>query len=163
RNDRESSRSAGTKMPRFISPQLCTAVSRAPQGENWVHEIKFDGYRIQLRVEGRKASMYTRNGLHWTEKFNAIPIATQHLPDAIIGGEVGALDDEGNPSFSALQAALSEGDSQRLIYFAFDLLFAEGTDFRSLPLSERKSRLKNLLGTVHDASIRYVERLSDAG
>ena len=150
-------------MPTFVAPQLCKAVSRAPYGDNWVHEIKFDGYRIQMRVEDGDVSLRTRKGLDWTEKFRAITKAAEDLPDAVVDGEVVAGDHEGAPNFAALQAALSEGSTQDLIYFAFDLLFAGGEDLRSRPLSDRKDRLKKLLHNSDPASLRYVEHLSDPG
>jgi bifunctional non-homologous end joining protein LigD len=152
-------------LPRFISPQLCKPVSRPPSGKDWVHEIKFDGYRMQLRVESSQAILRTRKGLDWTGKFRATAEAAAPLPDCIIDGEVVALDPNGVPDFSALQAALSEGRSQDLIYFAFDLLFADGEDLRPGPLSERKARLKQLL-EAHlpgSAAIRYVDHLVDSG
>src|SRR5581483_10401649 len=97
-------------------------------------EIKFDGYRIQLRVARGAATLKTRKGLDWTDKFPAIAEAAAALPDALIDGEVVALNDNGIPDFSALQAALSERDTGELVYFAFDLLFAQGEDLRPKPL-----------------------------
>ena len=111
-----------------------------------MHEIKLDGYRMQLRVEDGEAVMRTRKGLDWTAKFAAVAEPARGLPDCIIDGEVVALDHNGAPDFAALQAALSEGRSQDLIYFVFDLLFEDGEDLRALPLTERKERLKKLLG-----------------
>ena len=98
-------------MPDFVAPQLCTVVERPPGGENWCHEIKFDGYRVQLRVEGGDAVLNTRKGLDWTDKFKAIAGEAKSLPDVLIDGEIVALDHNGAPDFSALQAALSDGDS----------------------------------------------------
>jgi bifunctional non-homologous end joining protein LigD len=152
-------------MPRFIGPQLCKTVSRPPSGKDWVHEIKFDGYRMPLRIEGGAATLRTRKGLDWTSKFRATAEAAAALPNCIVDGEVVALDQAGAPNFSALQAALSEGRSQDLIYFAFDLLFAEREDLRAHPLSERKGRLKKLLDRhlSGSAAIRYVDHLADSG
>ena len=157
-------KSAGT-MPPFIPPQLCKRVGRPPSGKDWVHEIKLDGYRMQLRSEGGDAAMRTRKGLDWTEKFAAIAQAAHSLPDCIIDGEVVALDHNGAPDFAALQAALSEGRSEDLIYFVFDLLFEGGEDLRSLPLTERKQRLKKLLSRkgAHARFIKYVEHLTEPG
>ena len=121
---RKTSKAAATAMPRFIAPQLCKTLSRPPQGDDWVHEIKFDGYRMQLRTEDGAATLRTRKGLDWTDKFQAVAKAAARLPDAIIDGEVVALDDSGAPNFAALQAALSDGRSQDLVFFVFDLLFA---------------------------------------
>jgi bifunctional non-homologous end joining protein LigD len=97
-------------MPAFVPPQLCTSVERPPTGGGWVHEIKFDGYRIQMRVENGAVTLKTRKGLDWTAKFgSAIPRAARELPDCLIDGEIVALDHRGSPDFAGLQAALSEG------------------------------------------------------
>lgn len=147
-------------MPDFVAPELCTPVERPPSGEGWGHEIKFDGYRVQLRVEGGEATLRTRKGLDWTDKFPAIAKEGSRLSDALLDGEIVALDHHGVPDFSTLQAAISDGKTDDLIFYAFDLLFSDGEDLRHLPLSERKTRLKQLLETRSKAaarSIRYVE------
>ena len=158
-------RTAAGAMPPFVPPQLCKRVGRPPAGEDWVHEIKLDGYRMQLRVEGGQAVMRTRKGLDWTEKFVAIAHAGRGLPDCIIDGEVVALDHNGAPDFAALQAALSERRSRDLTYFVFDLLFEQGEDLRHLPLTERKERLRKMFSRkgVHAGQIKYVEHLSEPG
>jgi bifunctional non-homologous end joining protein LigD len=118
--------SKSTAMPRFVEPQLCRLVKR-PTGEpGWRHEIKLDGYRMQLRVERGEARLRTRKGLDWTEKFAGIAEVAGALPDCTIDGEVVALDARGVPDFAALQAALSDGSKKPLVFFAFDLLFSEG-------------------------------------
>jgi bifunctional non-homologous end joining protein LigD len=153
-------------MPDFVAPELCTLVERPPNGEGWCHEIKFDGYRVQLRVERGEATLRTRKGLDWTEKFGAIAKEAGSLPDALIDGEIVALDHNGAPDFSTLQAALSDGNTDHLIFYAFDLLFAEGKDLRRLPLAERKARLKALLEARPKAKaklIRYVEHFETGG
>ena len=132
-------------MPDFVAPQLCASVERPPNADGWCHEIKFDGYRVQLRIEDGDVALMTRKGLDWTDKFGAIARAAKALPDALIDGEIVALDHNGVPSFSALQAAIADGKTGDLIFFAFDLLFANGEDLRALPLRERKERLKRLL------------------
>jgi bifunctional non-homologous end joining protein LigD len=149
-------------LPDFIEPQLCKSLDRPPAGAGWGHEIKFDGYRMQLRVSGGKARLRTRKGVDWTHRFEAIAKAAAGLPDAIIDGEIVALDDEGSPSFSGLQGALSAEQTDALIFFAFDLLALDGEDLRPLPLSDRKARLKALLGE-DDAHLRYVEHFVEAG
>ena len=151
--------------PEFTPPQLCKIVTRPPSGENWVHEIKLDGYRVQMRIADGMAVMRTRKGLDWTHKFQAIADAAGSLPDAVIDGEVVALDHNGAPDFAGLQAALSEGRSRDLIYFVFDLLFEGGDDLRERPLLARKERLKALLTRKgkHSAQIKFVEHLSEAG
>ncbi|MGV7216125.1 DNA ligase D [Bradyrhizobium sp. UFLA05-112] len=154
-----------SEMPDFVAPQLCTAVERPHPGEGWCHEIKFDGYRVQLRVEDGEATLKTRKGLDWTGKFASIAKEGSALPDVLIDGEIVALDHNGAPSFSALQAALADGETDDLIFFAFDLLFAEGLDLRRLPLGERKTRLKKLLDARKRKSsqIRYVEHFESGG
>jgi len=132
-------------MPDFVSPELCTPVDRPPSGMGWYHEIKFDGYRVQLRVENGTATLKTRKGLNWTDQFKAIAGEGNELPDVLIDGEIVARDDKGVPNFSMLQAAIADGKTDELIFFAFDLLFADGMDLRRLPLRERKERLKRIL------------------
>src|SRR5882724_3692924 len=153
-------------MPDFVAPQLCTSVDEPPAGPGWYHEIKFDGYRVQLRVEDGEATLKTRKGLDWTDKFKAIAREAAKLPDALIDGEIVALDHDGTPDFSTLQAAIADGKTENLIFFAFDLLFADGMDLRRLPLAERKSRLKALLeGRANGKAknVRYVEHFEADG
>ncbi|MFI0849710.1 DNA ligase D, partial [Mesorhizobium sp. IMUNJ 23232] len=151
-------------LPDFIAPQLCETLARPPSGDGWLHEIKFDGYRIQMRVADGEATLKTRKGLDWTAKYPAIAEAAGNLPDAIIDGEICALDENGAPDFAALQAALSEGKTDALVYFAFDLLFEGGEDLRALPLSERKARLKEFLSNAgEDDRLRFVEHFETGG
>jgi bifunctional non-homologous end joining protein LigD len=149
-------------LPDFIEPQLCKSLDRPPAGPGWAHEIKFDGYRVQLRVEDGRAVLRTRKGLDWTEKFAAIAEAAADLPDAILDGEVVALDAAGQPDFAGLQAALSDGDTGDLIFFAFDLLAQAGEDLRDLPLRERKARLKAMMGE-DEPRLRFVDHFETAG
>ena len=152
-----------------MEPELTKLVEHPPSGNGWVHEIKFDGYRVQAHVEGGEVVLNTRKGLDWTERFSAIAKAARGLPDCILDGEVVALEKDGTPNFSALQAALSDEDTDALIYFVFDLLFVrngELEDLRALPLSDRKERLKALLEKHFrkgDAPIRYVEHFETDG
>jgi bifunctional non-homologous end joining protein LigD len=170
-NSREkpASRGRGKKavvLPKFIEPQLCTLLERPPGGPGWGHEIKLDGYRMQMRVENGHAELRTRNGLDWTEKFRAIATAGAVLPDCIVDGEIVALERTGAPDFAALQAALSVGETDRLIFFAFDLLFAAREDLRDLPLRERKVSLFDLLKAHYRRKasvIRYVDHLETDG
>jgi bifunctional non-homologous end joining protein LigD len=155
-----------TEMPGFVAPQLCTSVERPPRGEGWGHEIKFDGYRVQMRVEDGEASLKTRKGLDWTGKFASIAKEGSALPDVMIDGEIVALDSKGVPDFSALQAAIADGKTDNLIFFAFDLLFADGLDLRRLPLSDRKAKLRQLLEARprgKQKCIRYVEHFEADG
>ncbi len=142
-------------MPKFIAPQLCKLVQGPPDADGWVHEVKFDGYRLQLRVAQGAAVLRTRKGLDWSARFPEIRQQAARLPDCILDGEIVSLDAHGAPSFSALQAALSEQHTGELVYFAFDLLFLRGEDLCPLPLSERKQRLHGLLGD-EAGLLRYV-------
>jgi bifunctional non-homologous end joining protein LigD len=153
-------------LPDFVAPELCISVERPPGGEGWCHEIKFDGYRVQLRVEDGEAVLKTRKGLDWTDKFQAIAKEGSSLPDTLIDGEIVALDHNGAPKFSALQAAISDGKTDNLIFFAFDLVFSDGEDIRRVPLGERKARLKKLLEARTKSKskvIRYVEHFETGG
>jgi bifunctional non-homologous end joining protein LigD len=150
------------RLPAFIEPQLAKSLEKPPAGAGWAHEIKFDGYRMQLRTAGGKATLRSRKGLDWSAKFPEIVAGGAGLSDGIIDGEVVALDHTGAPSFSALQAAISDGTTKDLVFFAFDQLFAGKEDLRPLPLTERKARLEALL-EGGPATIRYVDHFITAG
>ena len=136
-------------MPRFRPPQLAVLSTTPPSGPDWLHEIKFDGYRVLAAMAGGSAKLYTRSGLDWTEKFRGVAEAVAQLParGALIDGEVVALDENGRTDFGRLQRALDSG-GETLRYYAFDLLELDGEDLAGLPLVERKQRLAALL---HDA------------
>ena len=145
------------EIPDFVDPQLCRLVDRPSAEPGWAHEVKFDGYRLQLRIVGGRATFKTRNALDWTARFEAIAAEARRLPDCLIDGEVVALDHRRVPSFEALQAALAENDCEHLVFFAFDLLFEGHSDLRGLPLVERKTRLEKLLQDADAERIRYVQ------
>jgi bifunctional non-homologous end joining protein LigD len=149
-------------LPDFIDPQLAKSLEKPPAGPGWAHEIKFDGYRMQLRTVGGKATLLSRRGLDWSAKFPEIVASGAKLDDGIIDGEVVALDHTGAPDFAALQAAISDAKTKDLVFFVFDQLFAGKEDLRPLPLSERKSRLET---TVDEASanIRFVDHFITGG
>ena len=153
---------APSALPAFVEPQLTRIVDHPPSGEGWAHEIKFDGYRLQLRVEGGKATVKTRKGLDWSDRFQEICADGARLPDCLIDGEAVALDEHGSPDFSGLQAALSAGKTGDLVFFAFDLLFVGGGDLRAAPLSDRKTKLKALLAKA-GGRLRYVEHFETGG
>lgn len=147
-------------IPLFIEPQLCKLVDRPPPQAGWAHEVKFDGYRVQLRVHGHRAAIRTRSGLDWTRKFPGIAAASRPLEDCVIDGEIVALDSAMVPSFSALQAALSGKKTGDLVLFAFDLLTLGKIDLRPLPLSVRKAQLQTLLNACDTGNrLRYVEHV----
>ncbi|MGE3067661.1 MAG: DNA ligase D, partial [Hyphomicrobiaceae bacterium] len=156
---------ATAAMPRFVPPELCRPVAIPPEGDGWGHEIKLDGYRMQLRVEDGKAEMRTGKGLDWTAKFDAIAQAAANFPDCLIDGEAVVLDAQGIPDFGLLQDALSERRSDRIAFFAFDLLFLDGEDLRRLPLTDRKARLETVLSGLPAPAdnLRFVPHLAGSG
>ncbi|MCP3463047.1 non-homologous end-joining DNA ligase [Bradyrhizobium sp. CCGUVB23] len=155
-------RAASAAMPGFIKPQLATLRMKAPAGD-YLHEIKYDGYRIQLHLDRGKGSAFTRNGLDWTKRFSAIVRAFDIPGRAIIDGEVVVVH-EGRTNFSELQAELAGGHQKRLLYYAFDLLWLEGEDLRKRPQVERKELLKELI-EAHElqAPVLYSEHLEGDG
>jgi bifunctional non-homologous end joining protein LigD len=167
---REGARSAHAKsaqakpimvkaVPKFIEPQLAKLVARPPDLADWGHEVKFDGYRAQLRVESGQAVIRTRTGLDWTDRFRAIAKEAIAFADCVIDGEIVALDKRQLPNFGALQAALSAEKSDELVFYAFDLLFEGREDLRPLPLAKRKARLEQFLKQNQGGRIRYVAHL----
>jgi len=141
-------RKAGMGPPPFRPPQLATLVDAVPTGSDWLHEYKYDGYRLLLATAGGAATAWTRNGNDWSDKFRAIVRAASKLPaGCLIDGEAVALGKNDKPSFQLLQASLKGGDADIVLY-AFDLLVDQGTDIRKLSNAERKERLAALLKTV---------------
>jgi bifunctional non-homologous end joining protein LigD len=149
-------------MPGFIKPQLATLKSKAPKGEQWLHEIKYDGYRIQVHANRGRKKVYTRNGLDWTKRFSTIAAALDIPGEAIIDGEVVVIH-EGRTNFSELQAELAAGRQDRLVYYAFDLLWRDG-ELRKLPQIERKQALLDLLrGSETPHPVLFSEHLVGDG
>ncbi|MFD1613374.1 DNA ligase D [Sphingomonas tabacisoli] len=145
----------GLELPAFVAPQLATLVDTVPTGSAWLHEAKYDGYRLLLAVGGGQAKAYTRTGLDWSDKFPGIVAAAAKLDlgSALIDGEAVALDQAGKPNFSALQDALKRGGKD-LSFFAFDLLSLDGEDLTRLPNLERKELLRTIMpdeGPIHFA------------
>jgi len=128
-----------------------------------VHEIKFDGYRIEMRVEDGHVKLLTRRGLDWTGKFPEIAEEGKGLPDCLLDGEITALDAEGASDFAALQHALSTGKTSQLRYFVFDAMFANGEDLQREPLLARKKILKSLLAKRHLKRLKYVSHFDAKG
>lgn len=153
---------AQTKLPGFIPPQLCKLVERAPDGDEWAHEVKLDGYRMQMRVENGKVQLFTRKGLDWTTRFPEIAAAGEQLPDCILDGEICALDEDGVSSFSGLQDALGNHSTADLVFFLFDALWIDGADLRGEPLTSRKAALEKLLRRSDDP-LRFVSHVKSAG
>ncbi len=169
-NSKAKGKAAGPKkksgsgvLPKFQKPQLATLVDIVPSGNDWLHEIKYDGYRCLLAVAGDKVRIYTRSGKDWTDKFPGIAeaAAALGLDSALIDGEIVKLDRNGNPGFSALQKALKK-ETGGFTLFAFDVLESDGEDLTKLTTIERKHRLDALIGDGNTA-IRPADYIIGAG
>jgi len=160
------SKTKSTAMPGFIPPALATLKASPPEGTGWLHEVKFDGYRIQAHLSAGKVKLFTRSGLDWTKRFGE-PLRRElsglDCKQAIIDGEIVVLSGNGVASFALLQADLSAGRSDRMIFYAFDLLHLDSTSLLEEPLIERKSRLEDLLKQTGNGLIRYSEHFEQAG
>jgi bifunctional non-homologous end joining protein LigD len=142
-------RKASAAPPAFEEPQLATLVDEVPTGDSWIHEYKYDGYRLLLAVGDGVATAWTRNGKDWSDKFKALVKAAARLPaGCLIDGEAVAVNDKGKPSFQLLQSTLKEQKGANLVFYAFDLLIDRGDDIRKLPNIERKQHLAALLKGV---------------
>lgn len=158
RNSKKTAKVAGSRPGRlsaFVEPCLATLSANPPQKDGWVHEIKFDGYRIQARLHEGAVTLKTRSGLDWTAKFPAVAEACAALADhdAILDGEIASVDDAGRSDFSALQDDLKSGRQDRMVYYVFDLLHLDGQDLTGASLVERKRALKALLSELPKNSI----------
>jgi bifunctional non-homologous end joining protein LigD len=132
--------------PGFIEPALATSIEKVPSGERWVHEIKFDGYRVQVHLRNAAVKVFTRRGNDWTNRFRKIAADAWHISagSVIIDGEIVVPAADGTTDFSVLQNEL-KGRSTKIVMVAFDLLYLDGHDLRKLPLLERKSLLRKLI------------------
>lgn len=151
-----------SKMPQPFTPELATLVDKAPKGREWLHEVKFDGYRILAFKKGKNVRLFSRNQKEWTKQFKTIvdEIKTLPITNAILDGEVVMIDENQIPSFQLLQKELKSLNNTKAIYYAFDLIYYDKHDIRSLPLIERKELLKPLLITPN---IYYSDHIIGAG
>ena len=156
-------RHGAAKLPAFHPPQLATLVSAVPGGSDWIHEVKYDGYRAQVAIAGGKARVFTRSGLDWSAKFPEIVEAAEALDvdSALIDGEICALDTSGRPDFATLRTAIKDAGSSGLTMFAFDLLSLHGDDLTRRPIIERKQLLAGII--PQHGAIRYAEHIVGAG
>ena len=154
-------------LPKFVPPQLATLVDQAPEGEAWLNEMKYDGYRILARVDHGRVVLLSRNGRDWTDHFPAVAKAAGQLPveRAMLDGEVAVLLPSGTTSFQALQNFLSGAHSDRLVYMVFDLLHLNGRDLTAVPLEERKKALAAVLASAKGGRgpIRYSDHVVGNG
>jgi len=154
--------------PANPSPQLATRVDAVPTGGDWIHEIKFDGYRLIADISGSRARLLSRNGKDWTSRFGRIAgaLAGLHVKRAILDGEAVIVGNGGGTSFRKLQEALSAGQTDEVVFQAFDLLYLDGYDLGRAPLVARKGELERLLGKAGRANggrLKFVDHLEGQG
>ena len=151
--------------PPGYRPQLARLVKEAPEGDEWLHEMKYDGYRIGCRIRGTAVSLISRNGKDWTAAFPEVAAEALKLGagDALLDGEIAIVSSDGRTSFQALQNAFSEGARRGLTYFAFDVLRLEGRSLKARPLEERKQALLRLIGKSSKGLVRYSEHVVGRG
>src|SRR5215207_10812337 len=135
-----------SKVPAFIAPQLPMLSAEPPAGAGWIEEIKHDGFRTLLRIDRGQVQAFTRSGLDWSDKYQRVIEGCRKLRcrSALIDGEIIVQDAKGVSDFAALRASINR-EPHRLVMFAFDLLFVDGTDVRRLPLVERREELRKLI------------------
>jgi DNA ligase D-like protein (predicted ligase) len=152
------------QVPAFIAPQIPVLSSEPPTGEGWIHEIKHDGFRTLIRMAGKDVRAFTRSGLDWSDKYQRVIDACRKLRcrSALIDGEVVVQDEDGVSDFAALRAAI-EREPHRLVFFAFDLLFLDGTDWRREPLLERRGRLNSLIGNDPASALQFSDHFVGDG
>lgn len=153
-------------MPRLIPPQLATLMDRPPEGDEWVHELKFDGYRMICHLNRGQAQFWSRNGKDWTNRFPKLGKAVKALPvtNAILDGEIVALDAEGRTSFQKLQQAIGKTGDAGFAFQIFDLIYLDGFILTRTPLIDRKSTLEKLLSKEpKNSPLRYSDHVHGNG
>ena len=158
-----STRARGSKaagLPAFVTPQLATLAAAPPAGQEWLYEIKYDGYRVLARIDGRDVRLFTRSGKDWTGKLPhlARAVAKLGLRRAWLDGEIAVHGQHGSASFQALQNAFDAGSDATIVYYVFDLPFADGRDLRAVPLAERKRKLAAAIADKSDL-VRFSDHL----
>jgi bifunctional non-homologous end joining protein LigD len=153
-------------LPEFVPPQLATLVDKPPAGDEWLHELKFDGYRLLCHLHDGEVRFWTRNQNDWTAKFPAVGKAVKglRLKSAILDGEIVALDAAGRASFQKLQQSINKGASAGLLFHIFDVIYLEGFNLTKTPLLERKRVLAELLAPLGDKGmLRYSDHIEGNG
>jgi bifunctional non-homologous end joining protein LigD len=152
-------------MPEFVSPQLATLTKEPPQGDEWLHELKFDGYRLLCHMNRGRVRLFTRHQKDWTDKFPNVVKALKALKvqSAILDAEVVALDSQGRSSFQMLQQAIHKTGARGLVLEVFDVIYLEGFLLTKSPLVERKRALAELIATTSDRVLRYSDHVEGNG
>lgn len=151
-------------LPERIAPQLATLAEEIPEEKDWIHEIKFDGYRIVARLDEGQVSFFTRHGLDWTDRFPGVAEQIRRLParQLFLDGEMVVLDENGRSSFQSLQNAIHKKHGN-IIYYVFDCMYLDGYDLRGSNLAQRKSVLREILGEAHTEKLRYCDHIDGKG
>src|SRR5690349_8376678 len=154
-------RATAVPPPPAYRPQLALLVEEPPEGDDWIHEAKYDGYRIGARVVRSRVELISRRGQDWTASFPGVADAVLRLglESALLDGEVAVLEPSGKTSFQALQNAFKNGVATNVTYFVFDLLWEEGEDVAKLMTEERKSRLRELLSDDRSGTLRWASHV----
>ena len=148
-------------LPDRIKPQLLTMASRPPSAPGWLFELKYDGFRMQARIDSGVVSLITKNGFDWTKRMPRLARELKKLPvkSAWLDGEVVIQDEEGWPCFQPLQVAFSSGKTDPIVYFAFDLMYLNNVDLREHPVEQRRAMLAELLDQCSLDRVRFSETL----
>ena len=154
---------ATTKLPLSLSPQLATLVSEVPPGDDWLYEIKFDGYRLLTRIDGDDVRCFTRNGHDWSHRMPHLvkAIRALNIGWGWLDGEIVVAGKDGRPDFQALQNAFDSQHTQGIQYFVFDLPFHDGQDLRNEPLRTRRERLGRLVGQAKGSTVQFSAAFDD--
>lgn len=163
--DKALAQAPSAALPRFVTPCLATLVAKPPDDKRWLHEIKFDGYRIQVRLDHGNVKLMTRKGLDWTKKFPSVAhaVAKVHAKTALIDSELVSEDAKGISRFSLLQQDLTSGRQSRMMLYAFDLMHLNGADLKPLPFAARKASLARLIRPGHGRHLRLSHSLQPGG
>jgi bifunctional non-homologous end joining protein LigD len=148
---------------KFVHPCIPTSGKTSPEGDGWLHELKFDGYRFQIVKGTRAVRLYGRSGHDWTKRLPGFADAFQRLPcrTATLDGALVLPDDDGAPDFEGLRTSVREAQEHELVFFAFDLLYRDGNNLRPLPLTERRRRLVRLVGRAEIPCLHLVQAFDD--
>lgn len=163
--DNKQPRIKKSKMPVIINPQLATIVERPPEGKQWLHEIKFDGYRILCFINNGKVKLMTRSHQDWTKKFDYLVnyIQKLNLKDSILDGEVVVLDKKQHSNFQLLQNAINKNDTKEIIYYIFDLIYYDDNNLSEIPLKKRKELLYKIIPFKQNSCLRYSDHIIGNG
>ena len=154
------------KLPIFVSPQLATLVKEPPSGDEWIHELKFDGYRMLCRIDRGRVTFWSRNAKEWTDKFQNVITAIKSsvkATTAILDGEIVVVDAQGRSSFQKLQRAMGKAITSGFAYEVFDLIYLDGYTLTQTPLVTRKELLKTIIGVDSQGVVRYSEHIQGSG